>query len=160
MSTTNRLSLERFLVGVGAVPMALERYLPTVLRRNFGVRLFMLAVTVIIVAPAIAIVAISDVVVASVFFASVTAVTGFLGYCEMYRALRLINGRVHAVQDGEFDIDFQEARIDEIGETFELLRSLRPSTRPRRPSATPRMHRPRPSKPARPPSTNARKWQH
>ena len=117
--TANGLSLERFLVGVGAVPMALEPYLPTALRRNFGVRLFLLASMVIVVAPAIAIVAISDVVVAALFFSAVTAVTGFLGYCEMYRALRLINGRVNAVQDGEFDIDFEEDRIDEIGETFD-----------------------------------------
>ena len=99
--------------------MALEPYLPTALRRNFGVRLFILAATVIVVVPAIAIVALSDVVVAALFFAGATAVTGFLGYCEMYRALRLINGRVHAVQDGEFDIDFGEDRIDEIGETFD-----------------------------------------
>ena len=119
MSTTNNLSLERFLVAVGAIPMAIEPYLPTALRRNFGVRLFALAALVIVVAPGIAIVAISDVVVAALFFSAATAVTGFLGYCEMYRALRLINGRVLAVQDGEFDIDFGEDRIDEIGETFD-----------------------------------------
>jgi methyl-accepting chemotaxis protein len=110
--------LERFLVAVGTVPMAIEPYLPTALRRNFGVRLFFLAATVIVIVPVIAIVALDSVLVTALLFSGATAVTGFLGYCEMYRALRQINSRVNAVQDGRFDVDFGVDRIDEIGETF------------------------------------------
>lgn len=35
--------LEWILVSVGAVPMAIESYFPTAIRRNFGARIFLLA---------------------------------------------------------------------------------------------------------------------
>jgi methyl-accepting chemotaxis protein len=111
----------RLLVAVGAVPMAIEPYIPGVVRRNFGLRVFLLAFVSIVVAPGIAVVAFDDVLVAALFISGVVTATGFLGYCEMYRALREINGRVKRVDDGQFDISFGADRMDEIGETYAAL---------------------------------------
>jgi methyl-accepting chemotaxis protein len=79
--------LERFLIVVGTVPMAIEPYLPMALRRNFGVRLFVLAGISIVLAPGMAVLLFSDVFISALFIGTVVAATGFLGYCEMYRAL-------------------------------------------------------------------------
>ncbi|MUV90080.1 DUF2892 domain-containing protein, partial [Halapricum sp. CBA1109] len=110
--------LERLLVAVGAVPMAIEPYLPTAVRRNFGVRLFVIAFISVVGAPALSVVLFADVLSAAAFISLVVAVTGFLGYCEMYRALREINGSVRKIDAGEFDLDLADDRIDEIGETY------------------------------------------
>ena len=119
----------RLLVAIGAVPMAIEPYIPTVVRRNFGLRVFLLAVLSIVIAPGIAVVAFDDVLTAALFISGVVAATGFLGYCEMYRALREINTRIKRVDDGHFDVAFDADRVDEIGETYdgleETARSLR-----------------------------------
>ena len=118
----------RTLVAVGTVPMAIEPFLPGHIRQNFGLRVFLLAVVSIVVAPGVAILAFTDVVVAAVFISAVVTATGFLGYCEMYRALRELNTRVKQIDDGRFDIAFDADRIDEIGETYtaveETARSL------------------------------------
>ena len=111
----------RLLVAVGAVPMAIEPYIPGVVRRNFGLRVFLLAFVSIVVAPGIAVVAFDDVLVAALFISGVVTATGFLGYCEMYRALREINTRIKRVDDGHFDVSFDADRIDEIGETYDAL---------------------------------------
>lgn len=113
--------LERLLVAVGTIPMAAEPYLPTAVRRNFGVRIFLLAAISIFLAPGTAVVLFSDVLTAALFIGSVIAVTGFLGYCEMYRALREINHRVSQVEAGQFEIDFGVNRVNEIGETYSGL---------------------------------------
>jgi methyl-accepting chemotaxis protein len=109
------------LVGVGAIPMGIEPYLPAVVRRNFGLRIFILAAVSIVVAPGLAVVLFDDLLVGAVFIGVVVASTGFLGYCEMYRALREINTRVGRVDDGQFDISFGVDRVDEIGETYTAL---------------------------------------
>ncbi|MBB6647176.1 methyl-accepting chemotaxis protein [Halobellus ruber] len=109
------------LVAVGAVPMAIEPYIPAIVRRNFGLRVFLLAFVSIVVAPGIAVVAFDDVLAAALFIAAVVTATGFLGYCEMYRALREINTRIKRVDDGQFDVSFDADRIDEIGETYDAL---------------------------------------
>jgi len=116
--------LERLLVGVGWLPMWAEQFLPGPIRRNFGARLFVLAAVSIVVAPGIAVAAFDDVLVAGAFIAAVVTVTGFLGYCEMYRALRQINDRVARVDRGEYDIEFETDRPDEIGETFSGLEQM------------------------------------
>ena len=113
--------LEQVLVTVGVIPMTVEAYLPAFARRSFGVRIFLLAAISIVAAPALAVVFFSDVLVAATFISVVVAATGFLGYCEMYRALREINEQVGRVQDEQFDIAFQWDRIDEIGETYTAL---------------------------------------
>jgi len=111
----------QLLVAIGAVPMAIERYNPSVIRRNFGLRVFLLAFASIVVAPGIAVLAFDDVLVAALFISAVVTATGFLGYCEMYRALREINTRIKRVDDGQFDVSFDADRIDEIGETYDAI---------------------------------------
>ncbi len=109
------------LVAVGAVPMAIEPYVPGLVRRNFGLRVFLLAFVSIVVAPGFAVVVFDDVLAAALFIAAVVTATGFLGYCEMYRALREINARIKRVDDGHFDVSFDADRIDEIGETYDAV---------------------------------------
>ena len=92
------------LVRIGWFPMRVEQLLPAVVRRNFGARIFWLAMVSLLGAPALAVVLFSDVLVAVAFVSAVIALTGFLGYCEMYRALREINARIGEVDDGEFDV--------------------------------------------------------
>ena len=121
MNTEDMEPLERALVEIGQLPMGLERYLPDSMRGNFGVRLFALAAVSIVVAPTLAVVLFESVAVGAAFIAVVVAVTGFLGYCEMYRALRQINDRVARLKDGDFDVSVPVDRRDEIGETFDGL---------------------------------------
>lgn len=75
----------------------------------------------ILVAPGLAVVLFTDVLTAAVFISLVVSATGFLGYCEMYRALREINDEVKRIDAGVFDIDFGVDRTDEIGETYTAL---------------------------------------
>ncbi|QIO23824.1 methyl-accepting chemotaxis protein [Haloarcula sp. JP-L23] len=111
----------RLLVAVGAVPMAAEPYLPGPLRRDFGVRLFLLAFVSVVVGPAIAATLFSDALPAVAFAAAIVLCTGFLGYCELYRAIIEINQKARAVDRGEYDIDFGVDRVDEIGETYDTV---------------------------------------
>jgi methyl-accepting chemotaxis protein len=111
----------RVLVAVGTVPMAVEPYVPGLVRRNFGLRVFLLAFVSIVVAPGVAVVAFDDVLAAALFISAVVTATGFLGYCEMYRALREINTRIKRVDDGQFDVSFDADRVDEIGETYDAI---------------------------------------
>jgi methyl-accepting chemotaxis protein len=111
----------RLLVHVGALSMRLERAFPSALRGNFGARIFWLAFVSLVGAPALAAVLFDDVLLAVAFVSGIIAVTGFLGYCEMYRALRAINANVRRIQDGEFDVAFETTRRDEIGETYTAL---------------------------------------
>jgi methyl-accepting chemotaxis protein len=111
----------KLLVYVGWLPMYVERWLPGVIRGNFGARIFWLATVSLVGAPLLAAVLFTDVVLAVTFVAGVVALTGFLGYCEMYRALREINARIYRVENGEFDISFDSTRIDEVGETYDAL---------------------------------------
>jgi len=108
----------RLLVAVGAIPMAAEPYLPAPLRRDFGVRLFLLAFVSVVVGPAIAAALFADALPAVTFAAAIVLCTGFLGYCELYRAIIEINEKATAVDDGDYDIDFGVDRVDEIGETY------------------------------------------
>ena len=119
--TANIGVLGSLLFAIGAVPMAIEPYFPAFIRRNFGLRVFLLAVSCIVIAPVIAVAAFESALFVGLFIAAATAGTGFLGYCEMYRALREINGRVKRVDDGQFDISFGADRMDEIGETYAAL---------------------------------------
>jgi methyl-accepting chemotaxis protein len=123
-TTTTRTGtgpIGRLLVGVGAVPMWIEPHLPSVVRRNFGLRIFILAFVSIVVAPGTALVLFDELLPGALFISLVVASTGFLGYCEMYRALREINTRVKRIDDGEFEISFGTDRVDEIGETYTAL---------------------------------------
>ncbi|MFY4813031.1 methyl-accepting chemotaxis protein [Haloarcula sp. AONF1] len=113
--------LGRLMLAVGTVPMTIEPYLPTPLRRTFSARVFLLAAMSIVGAPALAIVLFSSVTAAAVFIGFVVAVTGFLGYCEMYRAIIEINRKATAVDNGQYDIDFGVDRIDEVGDAYTKL---------------------------------------
>ncbi len=115
---------ERVLVTVGRVPTAIEPHLPTVIRRNFGARIFLLAATSIAFAPAAGVLLFDGTLAVAAFISVVVAATGFLGYCEMYRSLREINARVLAVDEGEYDVDFGVSRVDEIGETYDAFERM------------------------------------
>ncbi|MDS0282314.1 methyl-accepting chemotaxis protein [Haloarcula onubensis] len=111
----------RLLVTVGRLPMAAEPHLPEPLRRDFGVRLFLLAFVSVVVGPALAAALFADALPAVTFAAVIVLCTGFLGYCELYRAIMAINEKATAVDDGDYDIDFGVDRVDEIGETYATL---------------------------------------
>ncbi|WP_254271956.1 methyl-accepting chemotaxis protein [Haloarcula marina] len=111
----------RLLVAVGAVPMTVEPHLPDFLRRDFGVRLFLLAVISVVVGPAMAATLFSDALPAVAFAAAIVLCTGFLGYCELYRAISEIRSKAKSVDEGDYDIDFGVDRLDEIGETYDTL---------------------------------------
>lgn len=121
MDTTHTTRSEWILVTVGRAPMAIEPYLPGFVRRNFGARIFALAFLSIVVAPGTAVVLTDDVLTAAVLIASIVTATGFLGYCEMYRALREINDGVRRIEDGDYDVALDRERVDEIGETYTAL---------------------------------------
>jgi len=118
---TNSRFVGRLLVSIGAVPMAVEPHLPTPLRRDFGVRLFLLAFVSVFVGPAVAAVLFTEALPAVTFAAAIVLCTGFLGYCELYRAIIEIKEQASAIDDGDYDIDFGVDRIDEIGETYDTL---------------------------------------
>lgn len=113
----------QLLTRIGAVAMTVESYLPQLIRQNFGLRILLLAGVSLVVAPVIAIVLFAEVWQAAVFIPAVIAVTGFLAYCEMYRAIHLINDRIQTVDQGNFDISFPDGRIDELGATFTAIES-------------------------------------
>jgi methyl-accepting chemotaxis protein len=111
----------QLLVHVGVIPVRLEGLFPDVIRRNFGARIFALAVISIVGAPVLALLLFESALPAVILVAGVTTVTGFLGYCEMYRSLRAINANINRVDNGEFEVSFEGDRIDEIGETYTAL---------------------------------------
>jgi len=119
--TANDRLVGRLLVRIGAIPMAAEPYLPGPLRRDFGIRLFLLAFVSVFVGPAIAAVLFTDALPAVTFAALIVLCTGFLGYCELYRAIMELNEKATAVDGGDYDIDFGVDRVDEIGETYDTL---------------------------------------
>ena len=119
--TTDGRLVGRVLVAVGAIPMGVEPYLPGPLRRDFGVRLFLLAFVSVAVGPAIAAALFTDALPAVTFAAVIVLCTGFLGYCELYRAIIEINEKATAVDGGDYDIDFGVDRVDEIGETYDTF---------------------------------------
>jgi len=106
------------LVAIGAVPAAAERYLPRFLRRDFGLRLLAIATFVLAVSPAFAMWYFQRALYGIAFVSFWTILLGFLGYCEMYRALDRLHGAVSRMRDEDFDVDFDSERVDEVGELY------------------------------------------
>lgn len=112
----------RLLVEIGRVPAAAEPYFPERLRRDFGLRLVGLAVVSLVVAPIVAVAAFDSTVAA--FIPAVVAVTGFLGYCEMYRVLDDLRSEVEAAENGDYDVAFDADRLDEVGELYDAFERM------------------------------------
>ena len=123
----------RILITVGRFALGLERYYPGFVRRNLGLRLFLQAAMVIVVAPAAGVVLFDSVAAAAATFVVVTLTTGFLGYCELYWVVVRLTDETHSVADGEFDVAFEIERHDEIGALLdgftEMAAALRENVR-------------------------------
>ncbi len=109
---------------IGEFAVTLEQYYPAVIRRNFAVRLLVLASVVVVGAPAATVVFVEDVLTAAVVFSVATILTGFLAYCELYWVVIRTTDGVRSVDDGEYDLSFAVTRPDEIGVLFDAFERM------------------------------------
>ncbi len=114
----------RLLVAIGQFAVDIEPYYPNLVRRNFAVRLFLLAAVVIVGAPAASVIFLDSVLLTAVTFSLVTILTGFLAYCELYWVVIQTTDRVRSVDDGDREVSFDVDRPDEIGVLFDSFERM------------------------------------
>jgi len=118
-------ALDQFLYACGAVAIWMERATPAVLRRRFGLRVFLAGpVMSLIVVPVVGVYFIADPLLSVLAIGGGVALTGFMVYAEMYWLLRNMNEQVLTVEAGTYDLSFTYDRPDSIGDIFDTFETV------------------------------------